>query len=252
MFDEVFVSESRVYLPGNRGPFQSSLEWMQAAVAMQLEYINKRISVSGANADKTENSEYGFQKDAPKMKDVCHRILDILPEIFKDERRGSGFVLNHHDISAANILVDPETFETTGILDWEYTRVVPKWKTATEPKFLDDNEYEWESPSKEPPSPRSWDKEKHRDEIEYYDRWAYKQLRDHYNATLKKTRQKAGIIDDLDPAKVDLKKQVNWQIWNVVTWWQSGDWWLRKYINGDVNSDEDVVGRRERREKSVH
>ena len=74
MFDEVLVSESRVYLPGNRGPFQSSLKWMQAAVVMQLEYINKGIYVSTANTGKIENSEYdgSFQKDAPKMKDLCH------------------------------------------------------------------------------------------------------------------------------------------------------------------------------------
>lgn len=58
MFDEAFVSESRVYLPGNRSPFQRSLEWMQASVAMQLEFINKGIYVSTANTDELDNSEY--------------------------------------------------------------------------------------------------------------------------------------------------------------------------------------------------
>ena len=242
MFDEVFVSESRVYLPGNRGPFQSSLEWMQAAVAMQVEYINKGMSVSSSKVDEIENSEYddSFQKDAPKMKELCYGILDILPKIFKDEGRGSGFVLHHHDINAANILVDPETFEITGILDWEMTCVVPKWKTATEPSFLDYIEYEWESLSKKPPLPPSWDEETDGYAIEDYDRWAFKQLRDHYNSALKKIRQESGIIDDLDPVEVDLKQQVNREIWNVVSGWQSVDWWLRRYLNGGVDPDQET------------
>ena len=241
MFDEVFVSESRVYLPSNRGPFQSSLEWMQAAVAMQVEYINKGISVSSSKVEELESSEYddGFQKDAPKMKELCHGILDILPKIFKDEKRESGFVLHHHDINAANILVDPETFEITGILDWEMTCVVPKWKTVNEPSFLDYIEYEWESLSKEPPLPPSWDEDKDGYAIEDYDRWAYKQLRSHYNSSLKKIRQEFGIVDDLDPVEVNLKQQVNREIWNVVSGWQSGDWWLRRYLNGGVDPDQE-------------
>ena len=252
MFDEVFVSESRIYLPGNRGPFQSSLEWMQAAVAMQVEYINKGMSVSKFNADETENSEYdtSFQKDAPRMKELCYGILNILPEIFKDEKKGSDFVLHHHDISAANILVNPETFEITGILDWEMICVVPRWKTATEPSFLEYIEYDWESLSKEPPLPPSWDEEKDGYAIEDYDRWAYKQLRKHYNAVLKKIRHESGIIDDLDPVEVDLKQQVNWGIWDVVNGWQSVDWWLRRYMNGGADPDQEISSDEETDEES--
>ena len=252
MFDEVFVSESRVYLPGNRGPFQSSLEWMQAAVAMQVEYINKGMSVSKFNAEETESVEYdsSFQKDAPKMKEICNGILNMLPEIFKDEKKGSDFVLHHHDINAANILVDPETFEITGILDWEMICVVPKWKTATEPSFLEYIEYDWESFSKAPPLPPSWDEEKDGFAIEDYDRWAYKQLRDHYNAALKKIRQESGIIDDLDPVEIDAKQQVNWAIWNVVDGWQTVDWWLRRYMNGGVDPDQAMSSDEETDEES--
>ena len=242
MFDEVFVSESRTYLPGNRGPFQSSLEWMQAAVAVQMEYIDKGISVSSSNTPQPQDSEYdsSFLKAAPKKKSLCHRILDILPEIFKDEKNGSGFVLHHHDINAANILVDPNTFEITGILDWEMTCVVPKWKTATEPAFLDYIEYDWESLSKEPPLPPSWDEEKDGYAIEDYDRWAYKQLRNHYNAALNRIRRESGLVDDLDSVEVDLKQQVHREIWYVVRRWHSVDYWLRKYLNGGVDPDPET------------
>lgn len=158
-------------------------------------------------------------------------------------------MLHHHDINAANILVDPETFESTGILDWEMTCVVPKWRAATEPPFLEYIEFEWESLSKEPPLPPSWDEEKDGYAIEDYDRWAYKQLRNHYNPDLKKIRQEAGIVNELDPVEVDLKQQVNWEIWNVVNGWQCGDWWLRKYLNGGVDPDQEMSSDEEKDEE---
>ena len=252
MFDEVFVSESRIHLPGNRGPFQSSLEWMQAAVAMQVEYINNGISLSSSKTDETENSEFdsSFLESAPKIKELCHGLLAILPEIFKDEKKESGFVLHHHDINAANVLVDPKTFAITGILDWEMTCVVPKWKTAMEPSFLHYIEYDWESLSKEPPLPPSWDEEKDGYAIEDYDRWAYKQLRNHYNAALQKIRRDSGIIDDLDPVEADLKQQVSLEIRNVVDGWQSVDWWLRRYMNGGVDPDQETSSDEEKDEES--
>ena len=251
MFDEVFVSESRVYLPGHRGPFQSSLEWMQAAIAMQIEYINNGLFTPPSTASETEYLEYdrNFQKHAPKMQELCHGLLGILPQIFKNEKRESGFVLHHHDLNAANILLDPATFEISGILDWEMTCVVPKWKSATEPSFLDYIEYDWESLSKEPPLPASWDEEVDGYAIEDYDRWAYKQLRDHYNAALSRIRGEFGRVDDLDAEEVELKRQVNREIRNVVNGWQSVDWWLRRYMNGGVDPDPETSSDEEEDQK---
>lgn len=37
MFDQVFFMASNLYLPGDRGPFQSCLEWLKAAIEIQLE-----------------------------------------------------------------------------------------------------------------------------------------------------------------------------------------------------------------------
>ncbi|KAL8795194.1 MAG: hypothetical protein Q9195_002349 [Heterodermia aff. obscurata] len=241
MFDEVFVSESRVYLPGNRGPFSSSLIWMQAAVEMQINYINRGLSLPSS---KTEDSEYdtSFQKNAPKMKQLCHDLQSILPQIFQDEKSPSGFVLHHHDISAANILVHPTTYAITGLLDWELTCVVPKWVTATVPAFLDYVEYDWESnlSKGEPPLPPSWDEEKDGYAIEDYDRWAYRQLREHFNAALELMRREDGVVEGWDAAEVRLKREVQREIGDVVNGWQGVDWWVRKYRNGGVDPDPET------------
>ncbi|CAD0094543.1 unnamed protein product [Aureobasidium mustum] len=41
--------------------------------------------------------------------------------------KDSKFVFCHNDLSGHNILVDPETYEIVGIVDWEYSGFFPPW-----------------------------------------------------------------------------------------------------------------------------
>ena len=238
MLRDDFLFESRIDLPANRGPFQSSLQWMRATVAIQLQWIDKGLSVLCSKQD-FEDTEFDsdMEDEAPEMKELCHKMLGILPEIFNEEEDDGGFVLHHHDLNQANILVHPETFEITGILDWEMACVVPEWTATRAPKFLDYIAFDWES--EEPPHPPSYDEEKHQFAIEARDRWDYKQLRQHFDTALKRALLEFGHAPIVDLSLIETKQEVMRKIQDIAGNWEWTRRWLKKYQNGGVDPQSD-------------
>lgn len=246
MFDPLFFMDARMELRANRGPFRNSIEWMEALINVQVEWTNKGLLLL---SEKPDDIEGGYDNDlleeAPEIKDLCQKYREILPHIFKEEEeREANFTLHHHDLNAANILVHPDTFEIAGILDWEMTCVVPEWKAEVEPEFLQDADFEWET--EEPPIPPSYDMEKDQYAIEARDRWDYKQLRQHFNATIKQILTNTGQADDFDFPEAETKREVERNISDIVNNTRSAKYWLKKYQNGgvapsdsDASSDED-------------
>ena len=228
MFDQIFFDETRVFLPTNRGPFKNSLQWLQAAVEVQLEYFNKGLFVLAlrAEGEETEYDSY-LEEEAPGMEDTCQLMLEILPEVFNDKEEGAQYVIHHHDLNAYNILVNPETFEVTGLPNWEMPCVVPEWKATIEPKFLDYIVFSWEEDEDEPPIPPSLDEEgEHQFAIEKGDRWDYKLLKRHFTATLKKILGEAGNPDHSDPGVTKTKQEFQSNIWYL-----TGDCsWTRRFL----------------------
>ncbi|KAM7215765.1 Phosphotransferase enzyme family domain containing protein [Rhypophila decipiens] len=66
------------------------------------------------------------------------------------------FVLLHPDLRDANILVDPESFAITGIIDWERTVTTPTWHGMYYPLLINKDEPYHED---EPDIPTTYDKE---------------------------------------------------------------------------------------------
>ena len=91
-----------------------------------------------------------LEEETPEVKDTCQLMLEILPEVFDDDEEGAQYVLHHHGLNACNILGNPETFEITGVLDWEMTCAVPEWRAAIGPKFLNYSVVDWEEGEDEP------------------------------------------------------------------------------------------------------
>jgi hypothetical protein len=84
--------------------------------------------------------------------EALNELQTISAELFPSRPRD--FALYHHDLSLANILVDPTTYEITGIVDWECVGTRPHWED-TYPPFLiaDGSESEGEV---EPLDPRRY------------------------------------------------------------------------------------------------
>ena len=215
-FDLLFFKSSRYDLPGDRGPYMNSLQWLTALVHVQLEWI-KTGPVEG-------DADYGasFRKNASTMESLCHSFFDTLPSVIPDDEVDYPNVIYHDDLNSSNILVDPETFVVTGIVDWEMINVVPAWRATEHPKFIQDSEpFEDED---EPPIP-SYDDE---EDIAVYtrDRWDYRLLRNHWDATMK--RLKPDDANAVDATVIAANMECLETIPQLTDCWNRAKIWLNK------------------------
>lgn len=83
------------------------------------------------------------EDDLAELSDLEQYYLSyrrLLPLVFGDQDSvASGkrpFSLYHEDLRSANIIVNPSTYEITGIIDWEQTTTIPDWYGVDYPAFL--------------------------------------------------------------------------------------------------------------------
>lgn len=71
--------------------------------------------------------------------ELCKGYLEALPTIFpaQNSLAEGPFVLCHEDRNQGNILVAPESFVITGLIDWEMVSIVPLWQAHSFPKLFD-------------------------------------------------------------------------------------------------------------------
>ena len=217
VFDPVFIRGSRLYLPGNRGPYQSSLEWLSAEIQIQLEWI-KRDPV-----EDDEDYDDDFAEEAPIMERLFQEYLDILPKVYKTGEE-TDYTLHHSDLNAANILVDPKTLEITGIVDWEMINVVPAWRASEQPKFLG---YMKPDDDEEPPLPSNDVNEEHIS-WELRDRWEHKALRSRFHKAT--ARGRGGSNDEFDETKeTKAKLDCYFFLSQLTGMWSWSEKWLKIY-----------------------
>ena len=225
IFDPLFFTSNRRYLQGDRGPYKSSIEWLKAEVNIQLEWIK--------NGPIENDPEYvgDFAKESLMMEPLCREYLEILPIIFGGEEAEGSFTLHHSDLNAANILVQPDTFEITGIVDWELINVVPEWRASEHPRFLRCAEPEEEE---EPPIP-SYEDEEDMDVI-VRDRWDNRILRRHFDDVLKQLAGDNTIIDDTMSTKAKCHcHQFLPQLTDSFEWSEK---WLKKYKTTGISEND--------------
>ena len=226
IFDPLFFIASRLYLQGDRGPYKSSIEWLSAEVHIQLEWIR--------NGPVENDPEYvgDFAGESPMMERLCREYLEVLPMVFSGEEAEGSFTLHHSDLNAANILVQPETFEITGIVDWEMINVVPEWKASEHPSFLQSGEPEDEE---EPPIP-SYEDEGDLDVI-MRDRWDNRILRRHFDDVLKRLAGDNIIIDDTMSTKA--KRHCHEFLPSLTNTWEWSKKWLKIYKTTGISQNGD-------------
>lgn len=201
--DGAFFAGRRRYLPSYRGPYESCRDWLAALIRIEKEFIrtakvlleNKQEMTAEHEAEDwdtlvdeigIEEEEFIDEHDA--MVATCLEYERILPLVFPrqeipdtDKLR---FSLHHCDLREANIIVDPDTFAITGIIDWEQTCSLPDWYGVDYPLLINKDEPINDG---EPPVPKTYDV----DDSEYSpakvaerDRWEAKLLRAHFDATV--------------------------------------------------------------------
>ncbi|KAK6507837.1 hypothetical protein TWF481_006259 [Arthrobotrys musiformis] len=120
-----FFWNQRLSQPVNRGPFASSAEWFTSRLQLVDFECNQVLESEVADEDD--------KADAVRFKSVAQRLLNQIPQFVPANEK---FVLHHDDINAGNLLVDPDTGDLTGIVDWECVSVLPAWKSCQLPCFL--------------------------------------------------------------------------------------------------------------------
>ena len=234
VFDSLFYNSNRRYLQGDRGPYKSSIEWLRAEIHIQLEWIKNGV---------IENDpEYvgDFAGESPMMERLCRQFLVILPKVFGEGEAEGSFTLHHSDLNASNILVQPDTFELTGIVDWELVNVVPEWKASDHPRFLQCQEPEDEE---EPPIP-SYEDEEDIDVI-VRDRWDYRILRRHFDDVLKRLAGDNNIIDETNGTQA--KRHCHEYVAQLTDMWEWSKQWLRVYKKTGISQDDEYWLKQSRR-----
>lgn len=164
LLDPIFFVYRRLYLPGDRGPFRTSHEWMAAEIDFQMSWIRTGPLIK-TSTNREDFDKYDWDSDcdeeASEMEKLSNDYQDALPDVFPAAKGVSPYVLYHHDLSLANILVNADTYEITGIIDWEAIQVVPEWKISRFPKFLTDQMDFEEIDDEEPriPTPAEYDQD---------------------------------------------------------------------------------------------
>ncbi|KAL4942001.1 phosphotransferase enzyme family-domain-containing protein [Aspergillus oleicola] len=132
-----FFRDKRVHLQANRGPFRSSTDLMLSKTNMQIERI-KHLSADPSDEYYCEVDEDLAEHEMDVSK-TCYALRDLVPVIFPistDPDEDEQMFLYHHDLSEWNIIVDPETLEVRGIIDWESVGIYPAWQATQFPFFL--------------------------------------------------------------------------------------------------------------------
>ncbi|KAH8662464.1 phosphotransferase enzyme family-domain-containing protein [Xylariales sp. PMI_506] len=174
--DGAFFVGRRRYLPSKRGP--DSRRYDAGAQSRRWETLVDEIGVD----EEEFIDEYG------DMVATCVEYERVLPLVFPGQKVPDGdksrFSLHHCDLREANIIVDPDTFTITGIIDWEQTCSLPRWYCVDYPLLINKDEPINDG---EPPVPKTYnvdDAEYSPAKVAERDRWDAKVLRAHFDAAV--------------------------------------------------------------------
>ena len=132
----MFAGGRKLRVSRNLGPYTNDAEYVAAIAATGVEEMKLLLSVDAhLHADFDED----LAGDAEDVIEVLDELKTISTTLFSSLPRH--FSLHHHDLSLANILVNPVTYEITGIVDWECVGTRPHWELAY-PLFLLGSEIE--------------------------------------------------------------------------------------------------------------
>ncbi|KAI0729105.1 aminoglycoside phosphotransferase [Fomitopsis betulina] len=110
--------------------------------AMYDEFSTTYHDFCSTRAEWNESRIRALHKAAPEIgidESRCAQLEKVQRETVYDDRP----VLAHRDLSGRNILIDPDTLEITGIIDWESAAIVPAHHEYAEARLLGGHTPEW-------------------------------------------------------------------------------------------------------------
>ena len=135
------------YVPSNRGPYASEAIWLRAKADVCRAYVSLAQVFMNEDTDFSRtlrHTEYDLPY-VPEAANALNRLERSLLRLFpkRDDNNpdsSTPFMIQHTDLSLGRIMVDPQTFEVTAIVDWGMAQIVPKWKAFDYPAHLKNEE----------------------------------------------------------------------------------------------------------------
>lgn len=245
ILDPLFYLYRRLYLPADRGPYRTSREWMTAEINLQRTWAKTGPLIKTmTNCEDFDAYDWDSDCDeeALEMARLFDDYQDVLPNIFAADEGNSPYVIHHHDLRLANVLIDPNTYEITGIIDWEMIQVVPEWKSSRFPTFLTEQMDFPEIDDTEPRVPTAAEYDEDGEDynpvvVERRDRWDNRMLREHFDKTLSRTRvddQISSYVSNSARTKREFEASIV-DITDNTPWARS---WLKQYLEDNVSARE--------------
>lgn len=198
-----FFLYNRIQISGPRGPFPNPASWMAALIETEIASLNLLLPPDHPDFDPLVLA-LDLCAERNTILNNCDQLLRLLPLVFKSRKsKREQYVLHHSDLNTGNILIDPMSFEITGVIDWELVSTYPLWVSRRHPKFMLGQdiklkgsvhpvEIECLVPSLIPQSGR----------IDHY--WFQRALniegmalRSHFDYAMRETREKLSVADEL-------------------------------------------------------
>ena len=134
-----FYRGIRSRVPRDLGPYNNEHHYASALTDVVLREFKLAQELDPDDPQYDED----LIDESPQILEAIEMLQGVLDIVFSQETDPTKYILHHHDLSLANILVDPETFKITGVVDWECIGVVPRWEDR-HPQFLEGPEVEME------------------------------------------------------------------------------------------------------------
>lgn len=190
----MFAGGRKLRVSRNLGPYSNDAEYIAALTAAETEEMKLLLS---ADAHLHDDFDEDLAEDAEDVIEVLGELQAISTTLFPSRPRHFGLL--HHDLSLANVLVDPKTHVITAIVDWECVGTRPHWED-TYPLFLSGPDIYKEV---EPLAPGDTDELR----VECWENWEKTKLRSVFDQELGKARR---IHDRGDAVRLDFRQQLDW------------------------------------------
>ena len=189
----MFAGGRKLRVPRDLGPYSNDTEYIAALAASEMEEMKLLLS---PDAHLHSDFDKDLAEEAEGIIEVLGEFQPILSVLFPSQPRN--FALQHHDLSLSNILVDPATYQITGIVDWECVGTRPHWEDIY-PEFLHGPEITEEA---EPLAPGDTDLCR----VEFWENWEKTRLRLVFDKELGEARHDD---DGRDEIRREFRQQLN-------------------------------------------
>lgn len=190
----MFAGGRKLRLLRDLGPYSDDAEYIAALISTEREDMEL---LQSADAHLHGDFDEDMAESAEDTTEVLNELQTISAALFPSNP--SNFTLDHHDLSLANILIDPAAHKITAVVDWECVGTRPRWEAAY-PVFLAGPEIDGEV---EPLAPGDVDDFR----VERWENWEKMKLRPVFDRELGDAGHER---DEENEVRREFREQLDW------------------------------------------